>query len=78
MRIVAARERSIEGFGGIEAEAGDALVAGFELHQHFRQPGVAGGPGDQADVRRPIEDLLAFLLGDAAEHAEDFALADRA
>ena len=29
------------------------------------------------DVRRAVEDLLAFLLRDAAEHAEDFALAGR-
>ena len=35
VRIVAARERRIEGFVGIEAQAGDAAVAGFELHQHF-------------------------------------------
>ena len=59
----------------IEAQAGDAPVAGLQLHQHFGQLRVAGRAGHQADVRRALEDLLAFLLRHAAEHAEDFALA---
>ncbi len=48
---------------------------GFQLHQHLRQLGVAGGAGNQTDVRSAFEDALAFLLRDAAENAEYFALA---
>ena len=75
MRIVAAREGRVEGLIGIEAEAGDALVAGFELHQHLGQLRVAGGTGDQAHMRRALEDFLALLLGHAADDGEDLALA---
>ena len=75
MRIVAASEGSVEGQVGIEAEAGDAPVAGFELYQHFGKPGIAGGTCDQTDVGGTVEDLLAFLLGDAADDGEDFAFA---
>ena len=35
---------------GVEAQTGDALVAGFELHQHFGQFGVAGRAGDQTHM----------------------------
>ncbi len=73
--IVAAREGSFESFFGVEAQAGDAAVARFELHQHLRELGVAGRSGHQADVRGALEDALAFLLRDAAEDAEDFAFA---
>ena len=66
VRIVAAGVRSFESLIAIEAEAGDALIAGFELHQHFRQAGIAGGAGDHAYVRRAVEDLFAFLLRHAA------------
>ena len=78
MRIVAAGERRIEGFVRIQAEPGDAAIAGLELHQHFGQPRVAGRAGHQADVRRALENLLAFLLRHASQHAEDLALARRA
>ena len=74
MRIVAARERRVEGFVGIEAEAGDALVAGFELHQHFGQFRVARRTRHQAHMRRALEDFLAFLLGHAADDGEDLSL----
>ena len=75
MRIVAARERRIESLVGIEAQAGDAPVAGFELHQHLAAAWYSWPTRHQADVRRALEDLLAFLLRHAAQHAEDFALA---
>ena len=74
VRVVAARERRVEGFGVVEAQAGDAAVAAFELDQHFAEVGVAGRPGDQRNVRRAVEDLFALLLGDAAQHAEDLVL----
>src|ERR1039457_344251 len=75
VRIVATREGRIERFVRVEAEARDAAIAGLELYQHLGQLVVAGGAGDEADERRALEDLLAFLLRDAAEHAEDLALA---
>ncbi len=75
MRIVAARERRVERLFGIEAQPGDAAVAGFELHQHLAEPRVAGRSANQADVRRALEDFLAFLLRHAAQHAENLALA---
>ena len=73
--IVAVRKRGVEGLVRRQAQAGDAAVSGFELDQHRFQLGVAGGARHQADVRSAAEDLLAFLLGHAAQHAEDFALA---
>ena len=75
MRIVAARERRVEGFVGVEAQPGNAPVARLELHQHFRQLRVAGRPGHQAHVRRRLENVLAFLLRHASQNPEHFALA---
>ena len=49
--------------------------AGFELRQHLAQPRIAGRAGHQADMRRALENLLAFLLRHAPQHAEDLALA---
>ena len=40
------------------------------LHQHLTEAGVTGRAGHQADVRGALENLLAFLLCHAAEHAE--------
>jgi hypothetical protein len=78
VRIVAAGERRLESVFGIQAQAGDAAIAGFELHQHLGQLGVAGRSGHQADVRRAFEDALAFLLRHASQHAESFSFAVRA
>ena len=74
MGIIAAGKRRVEGRVRIEAEAGDAAVAGFELDQKLRQAVIAGGAADQADVRRFFEDFLAFLLGYASEDGEGLAL----
>ena len=74
MRIVPPGEGRIEGVRVVETETGDAPVAGFELHQHFRQPGVARRSRNQADMRRFVEDLLAFLLRHAADHGKYLAL----
>jgi len=75
MRIVAAGHGRFESVLSIEAQSGDAAVAGFELHQHLRKLVVAGRTAHQADVGRLFEDLFAFLLGDAAEHGKRFPLA---
>ena len=71
MGIVAAGKRRIEGFVGIERESGNPPVARLELYQHFGQPGVTGRSRDQTHVRRPVEYLLAFLLGHATDDRED-------
>jgi hypothetical protein len=57
------------------AQPGDAALALFELYQHLRQFGVTRRARHQAHVRSLFENLLAFLLRHAAEHAEDLALA---
>ena len=75
MRVVAAREGRIEGIGVVEAQPGDAAVAGLQLHQHLRQLGVARRTSHQADVRRLLENLFAFLLRHAADHREDLPFA---
>src|SRR5690242_4921924 len=75
MRIIAAGERGFESFVGIENQAGDAAVAGFELHQHLGKLRIAGRAGDQAHMRGALEDPLTFLLGHAAEDSKHFALA---
>jgi VWFA-related protein len=74
MRIVTAREWRIEGLVGVEAQAGHALVARLELHQHLGQFRIARRTRHQTDVRRAVENFLAFLLGNAADYGEDFPL----
>ena len=75
VRIIAAGEWRIECFFGIETQAGDAARALFELYQHVAETRVTRRPANQADVGRAVEDLLAFLLRDAAKDAEDLAFA---
>ena len=75
MRIVALRERCFEGLIVVQAQAGDAAISGFQLHQHLRQLRVAGRSGHQADVRRALEDALAFLLRDTTEYSKHLTLA---
>ena len=74
MRIVAPRQRRIEGFVGVEIETGDAVFAGFDAVHQFRQAVIAGRAANQAHVRRLLEDFFAFVLRHAAQHAEDFTL----
>jgi hypothetical protein len=75
VRVVAAGERGVERLFGIEAQPGDAAGAGFKLHQHLAEARVAGRSANQADMRRALENLLAFLLRHAAQDTEDLALA---
>ena len=77
IRIVALRVRSLERFLRVEAQAGNAAVSVLDLHQHFRQLRVARRARHQRDMRRLFENLLALLLGDAADHGEGFLLAVR-
>ncbi len=69
--IGARGELGLEGLVGLAVvEAGDAGLAGFEAGEHLGQVAVGGGAGDERDVGGALEDLLAFLLGDAAEDGE--------
>ncbi len=43
--------------------------------KHVGQVAIGGGTGDDRDVGGALEDLLAFLLGDAAEDGELLAFA---
>ena len=71
MRVGAGGELGLEGLVGLAiVEPGDAIGAGLDLHQHRRQVAVRSRPGDQRDVGRALEDLLALLLGDAAQNGE--------
>src|SRR5215471_11933073 len=75
MRIIAPGHWRVERFVRIQAQSGDALVAGFKLHQQFRQLVVARRPAHHAHMRSLLENLLAFLLGNTPEHGERLALA---
>ena len=55
-------------------QAGDALVARFQLHQHLGQFSIGSRSGDQRHIRCPFEDLFAFLLRHATEHAKALPL----
>jgi hypothetical protein len=46
----------------------------FDLHQHLRQIAIRRRSADQRHIRSALENLFAFLLGDAAQDAETFAL----
>ena len=75
VRVGARGEFGFEALVGLAVvEAGDVAVPCFNLHQHLRQVAVGRRAADHRDVRGALEDLLAFLLRHAAEHAEDFAL----
>ena len=75
MRIAARGEFGLERLVGLAVvEPGDARSPGFDLYQHLGQIAIRGRSGDQRHVRRALENLLAFLLRHAAEHAEALAL----
>ena len=76
--IIAARDFRFEGFVRVEIEAHHAAPAGFELRREVRKLAIAGRAADQADPRRALENVFAFLLREAAEHADDFRSACRA
>ena len=72
--VLAGGELGFEGFVGLAVvEAGDAVFAGFKAGEHLGELAVGGRAGDERDVGRPLEDLFAFLLGDAAENGEALA-----
>ncbi len=76
MGVGAGGELGLEGEVGLAVvEAGDAGFAGFEAGEHVGQVAIGGGAGDDRDVGGLVEDVLAFLLGDAADDGELFAFA---
>gem|GEM_PF-6820013 len=74
--IGAGGEFGVEGLVGLAVvKAGDAGLSGFEAGEHVGEVAVGGRSGDDRDVRGAVEDLLAFLLGDAADDGETLAFA---
>ena len=72
--ILARGEFRLEGLVGLPVvESSDAVLASFEAAEHLREFAVGGRSGDERDVGRSLEDLLAFLLGNAAKHAKALA-----
>ena len=75
MRIAARGELGLESLIGLAVvETGDAGCSCFDLHQHLWQIAVRCRAGDQRDIGRALENLLAFLLGHAAQHGKLLAL----
>ena len=75
MRVGAGGEFGLEALVGLAVvEAGDALLPCLELHQHLRQIAIRGGAANQRNMGSALENLLAFLLRHAAQHAEALAL----
>ena len=71
-RIVAPRDIGFESFVGIEIETHHAAAARFDLGDKFGQLAVACRSADETDPRRALENVFAFLLRQASEHADDF------
>ena len=79
MGIGAGGEFGFEGLVGLAVvEPGNASSARLDLHQHLGQIAVRSRAGHQRNVRRALEDLLAFLLGNAAQNAQSASLASAA
>ena len=75
MGIAARGELRLKGLVGLAVvQAGDALLACFETHQHLRQVAIGGRPGDQRNIGRAVENLFALLLRHAAQHGKALAL----
>src|SRR5215831_1115706 len=79
-RDVSAMRIGPGGVLGFEAVIGLTIVQSggatsrLDLHEHLWQVPVRGRSADHRDVRRPLKNLLAFLLSHAADHAELLAL----
>ena len=75
MRIGARGELSLKALVGFAiVEPGHTAVPCLDLNQHLRQIAIRSRSCYQRNVRRFFKNLLAFLLGHAAEHAEALAL----
>src|SRR5947207_12276175 len=75
MRISASGEFSFEALVGFAVvEAGHPSVSGFDLDQHFRKISIRCRAADHGNIGGAFENLVAFLLGNAAEDTKLFAL----
>ena len=75
--IVATGELGLEAILRVETQPLYPAVSGLDLRQQIRQLRIAGRTAHQADLRRPLEKAIAFLLRHATQHANDFLLARR-
>ncbi len=55
-------------------QSADALLPCLDLDQHLRQISVGRRSADHRNIRRALENLFAFLLCHAPQHAKTFAL----
>ena len=74
MRIGAGSEFGLEAFVGFAVVKPGRALPCFDLNQHLRQIAVRRRAAYQRNIRRALENLLAFLLRHAAQHAELLAL----
>ena len=74
MRISARSEFSLETFIGLAVVESCRALPCLDLYEHLRQVAVRGRSADQRNMRRPLKNLLPFLLSDAAKHTELLAL----
>src|SRR5437588_9403431 len=71
--MIASRQFGLERLIRVGFEAGHAVFARFEARQQQRKFPIARRTAYQAHPRGAFEDLLAFLLRHAPEHADHFA-----
>src|SRR2546425_6438832 len=71
--IVAPRDLGLKCFVGVRVQAGHATIAGLKLRQELGKLAVAGRTTHQANPRRALENLLAFLLRHTAQHTDHLA-----
>ena len=71
--MVAPRQFRLESLVRIRFQAAHAPLARLEPRQQQRKFAVAGRAAHQAHPRRPLENLFALLLRQAAEHADHLA-----
>src|SRR5437879_1700120 len=75
MRISASGEFSFEALVGLAiVEAAYTAVSSFDLNQHLRKISVRCRTANHGNIRRALKDLVAFLLGNAAEDTKLFTL----
>ena len=75
MRVGAGGEFGLEALVGLAiVESGDALLPCLDLYQHLRQVAVRSRTADHRNIGCAFENLFAFLLGHAAQHAKLFSL----
>src|SRR5580704_2452772 len=71
--MIAPRQFSFECLVGVGVKAGDSVLSGFQARQQRRKLPITGRAAHQAYPGGALENLLAFLLRHATEHADHFA-----